>query len=76
LCSCNKTSTELYYDLGYIGGFNDGRDQAFLMQSYYKCVKVRSAHDCRILKRKIDNFEKRFEMIERRLYKNTRGTDG
>ena len=76
LSSCNKAQVTLYYDLGYIGGFNDGRDQAFLMQSYYKCTKRRRESDCRVLKRRIEQFERRFETIEDRLRESTGGSNG
>jgi len=46
------------------------------MQSYYKCIKIRRESDCRVLKRKIEQFERRFETIEDRLRESTGGGNG
>jgi hypothetical protein len=37
------------------------------MQIYSRCLKIRSEKDCALLKKKIDNFEKKFDDTEARL---------
>tara|TARA_R100000664_G_scaffold33717_1_gene51688 strand:- start:2238 stop:2507 length:270 start_codon:yes stop_codon:yes gene_type:complete len=66
-CSTNSHLNNFNHDLGYVHGFNDGRDQAFVMQIYSRCLKIRSKKDCALLKKKIDNFEKKFDDAEARL---------
>ena len=76
LVSCTN-SKHYSHDLGYIHGFNDGRDQAFIMQVYSRCLEIRDKKDCALLRKKIDKFEKKFEDTEKRLQKEFyRGNDG